>query len=187
MVFSVKLWNANMSSIRDSNMVVHSNAHVSNTSFQVILKKAVPVHYSIQPYGGLTSLALVEYTVTKQQSLKEKIPNGWVDGYLQCHQRMVTHVHETPLDWVVRWVVGRPPGVVSVVTVGAFDVVDCPCGVKQVTEIYRKLPYLTRNGNRKKLNFWIGNGWTGLRPEDKAICTKKRRHTAYIFITVTQN
>lgn len=76
MVFSVKLWNANMSSIRDSNMVVHSNAHVSNTSFQVILKKAVPVHYSIQPYGGLTSLALVEYTVTKQQSLKEKIPNG---------------------------------------------------------------------------------------------------------------
>ena len=70
MVFSVKLWNANMSSIRDSNMVVHSNAHVSNTSFQVILKKAV------QPYGGLTSLALVEYTVTKQQSFKEKILIG---------------------------------------------------------------------------------------------------------------
>lgn len=37
---------------------------------------------------------------------------------------MVAHVHKSALNGVVRGVVGRPPGVVTMVTVGALYVVD---------------------------------------------------------------
>lgn len=44
--------------------------------------------------------------------------------HLKCHKWMVAHVHKSALNGVVRGVVGRPPGVVTMVTVGAFYVVD---------------------------------------------------------------
>lgn len=43
---------------------------------------------------------------------------------LKRHKRVVAHVHKPALNGIVRGVVGRPPGVVTMVAVGTLYVVD---------------------------------------------------------------